>query len=211
MGFPVYDFRTDIRNVLVTPQIRSRFLRVEPGEPTGGHTHDLGHEVFLVLQGRALFEIDGETSEVGPGQMCVALANQMHSLSAIGDEPVIMYLSVTPHIHPTHTMWDEDGNRRPHRFAPPGAYDTETDDARGFDELLDGFVRMAQAIAKAAREAADQESALAPTLKGAVARGDERAARSARDAMWDAIFPVFELAFKSASEWNDLAPRAVIS
>ena len=28
MGFPVYDYRTDVRNVLVTPQIRSRFLRV---------------------------------------------------------------------------------------------------------------------------------------------------------------------------------------
>ena len=57
MGFPVYDYRCDLRNVLVSPQIRSRFLRLEPGQPTQPHTHDLGHEVFLVLQGRALFDL----------------------------------------------------------------------------------------------------------------------------------------------------------
>ena len=31
MGFPVYDFRKDIRNILVTPEIRARFLRMELG------------------------------------------------------------------------------------------------------------------------------------------------------------------------------------
>ena len=39
MGFPVYDYRTDIRNILVTPQIRSRFLRMELGQVNRGHTH----------------------------------------------------------------------------------------------------------------------------------------------------------------------------
>ena len=57
MAFPVYDSRTDIRNVLVTSQIRSRFLRMEPGQEGGAHSHDLGHEVFLVLDGRAEFTI----------------------------------------------------------------------------------------------------------------------------------------------------------
>ncbi|MFH1572349.1 MAG: cupin domain-containing protein, partial [Acidobacteriota bacterium] len=79
MGFEVYDYRKDIRNILVTPQIRARFMRMEVGEVSGGqrpgrgHSHDLGQEVFLVLQGRAEFEIDGETKVLGPGQMCVAL------------------------------------------------------------------------------------------------------------------------------------------
>ena len=113
MGFPVYDYRTDLRNVLVTPQIRSRFLRVEPGPMPTTHTHDLGHEIFLVLSGRAEFEIDGEKAEVGPGQMCVALIDQSHAVRALGDEPMTMYLSVTPHIQPTHTTWTEDGQRMP--------------------------------------------------------------------------------------------------
>ena len=67
MGFPVYDYRKDIRNILVTPQIRSRFLRMELGQVNKGHTHDLGHEIFLILQGQAEFEIDGEKEVLGPG------------------------------------------------------------------------------------------------------------------------------------------------
>ena len=100
MGFPVYDYRTDIRNVLVTPQIRSRFLKMEPGQSAQLHSHDLGHEIFLILEGRVEFEIDGETEELGPGQMCVALVDQPHTVRVLGDEPMTMYLSVTPHIHP---------------------------------------------------------------------------------------------------------------
>ena len=88
MGFPVYDFREDVRNVLVTPQIRSRFLRMEPGQVARRHSHDLGHEVFLVLSGRAEFEIEGETAELGPGQMCVVLADQLHAVRVVGDEPM---------------------------------------------------------------------------------------------------------------------------
>ena len=72
MSFTVYDYRTDVRNVLVTPQIRSRFLRMEPGQTAQLHSHDLGHEIFLILEGRAEIEIDGETAELGPAHMCIA-------------------------------------------------------------------------------------------------------------------------------------------
>ena len=86
MALKVYDYRTDVRSVLVTPQIRSRFMRLEAGEAAEPHSHDLGHEIFLVLDGRAEFTIDGETGEVGPGQMCVALVDQLHSLRVLGDK-----------------------------------------------------------------------------------------------------------------------------
>src|SRR2546426_11555417 len=109
MCFPIYDYRTDVRNVLVTPQIRARFLRMEPGQVAALHSHDLGHEGFLILEGRAVFEIDGETQELGPGQMCVALADQVHSVRVAGEEPMTMYLSVTPHVQPTHTIRTRDG------------------------------------------------------------------------------------------------------
>ena len=60
MALRVYDYRSDIANLLVTPQIRCRFLKMAVGQFNAGHTHDLGHEIFLILQGRAEFEIDGE-------------------------------------------------------------------------------------------------------------------------------------------------------
>ena len=116
MSLEVYDFRTDVRNILVTPQIRSRFLRFEPGTVAQRHTHDLGHEIFLILSGRCEFEIDGEKAELGPGQLCIALTDQQHSVRVLGDEPMTMYLSVTPHIQPTHTFWNEDGTKKPPRF-----------------------------------------------------------------------------------------------
>ena len=38
--FDVYDFRTDVRNVVITTEIRSRFLRMEPGYTAPRHSHD---------------------------------------------------------------------------------------------------------------------------------------------------------------------------
>ena len=75
MSLKVYDYRSDIVNMLVTPQIRCRFLKMAVGQFNAGHTHDLGHEIFLILQGRAEFEKNGESAVLGPGQMCIALAD----------------------------------------------------------------------------------------------------------------------------------------
>ena len=55
MSLKVYDYRSDIVNMLVTPQIRCRFLKMAVGQFNAGHTHDLGEEIFLILQGRAEF------------------------------------------------------------------------------------------------------------------------------------------------------------
>ena len=45
----------------------------------------------------------------------------------VGDDEVIMYLSVTPHILPTHTFWTEDGEKMPPRFARSASFDQESD------------------------------------------------------------------------------------
>ena len=207
MGFPVYDYRTDLRNVLVTPQIRSRFLRVEPGPMPEPHTHDLGHEIFLVLSGRAEFEIDGEKAEVGPGQMCVALIDQPHAVRALGDEPVTMYLSVTPHIQPTHTTWTEDGQRMPLRFAPSSNYDVDYGEPRPLGTLTGEVARAIELLAGAAEAAGGQEEAL-KHLRKAIEDGDLATAAEVRNAIWGKLFPVFQRANAVAELWNELAPRA---
>jgi len=201
MGFTVYDYREDIRNVLVTPQIRSRFMRMEPGEDSGAHSHDLGQEVFLVLQGRAEFTIDGESKVVGPGQMCVALVDQLHSLRVEGDEPMTMYLSVTPHIQPTHTMWSADGNRMPHRFTPSSAYDIETDTSMPLPELMQRLSEATRAVSDAAG------GALAREESTTIQEGDAAAAE-ARVEIWDGLVEVFRRSAELAALWNEIAPRA---
>ena len=45
--FRVFDSRTDIQNLIIRPDIRARFLRMEPGEANVVHSHDIWEEIFL--------------------------------------------------------------------------------------------------------------------------------------------------------------------
>jgi quercetin dioxygenase-like cupin family protein len=208
MSFTVYDYRTDIRNVLVTPQIRSRFLRMEPGQTARLHSHDLGHEIFLVLSGQAEFSVNGETQVLGAGQMCIALADEIHSVRVVGDEPMTMYLSVTPHIHPTHTMRTEDGGRLPPHFMPNRAYDVEPDASLSIEHLIDRHVNAAKTLANSAQTNAETQQEMAVKLKQALAEGNEQAAADIRNAMWESVYKVFKQIYNFGEVWNALAPRA---
>ena len=209
MALKVYDYRTDIRNVLVTPQIRARLLRMEVGQVNRGHTHDLGHEVFLILQGRAEFEIEGEKAVLGPGQLCIALADESHTVRNVGDVPVIMYLSVTPHIQPTHTGWTEAGAQEPVSFRPSAVYDVPLDGKTPTKELLDHHRSAVEAFARAAEAATKAQRQGIAAMGDVLAEGDKEAALAALAGMWETLYPTFKQAYEMASTWNDLASRSV--
>lgn len=214
MALTVYDFRTDIRNILVTPEIRSRFLKFEVGAVARRHSHDLGHEIFLILSGRCEFEIDGEKAELGPGQMCIALANQYHQVRVLGDEPMTMYLSVTPHIQPTHTMWTNDGwgddtQKLPPRFVSNTSYDVPVDNTTPTADLIARHVAGADRVAAAVQANTQQQHDLAAAYQQAIADGDKEAAIQARNAMWDALSQVYQSVAAWGQVWNDFAARTV--
>lgn len=201
MGFPVYDFRNPdhITNMLVTPQIRSRFLRMEPGTAAQGHTHDLGQEIFLILSGRCEFTIDGETEELGPGQMCIALIDQMHQVRVIGDEPMIMYLSVTPHVQPTHTYWDDQSRKLPPHFNLNSNYDVEVDHSLSTSDLLKRQAQKSALMASSAAKVAEINAAV-------LEEGDFD--RDGRERMWEALRVLHLNIADMDDNWNELAPRA---
>lgn len=214
MALPVYDFRTDVRNILVTPEIRSRFLKFEVGTVAQRHSHDLGHEIFLILSGRAEFEIDGEKAELGPGQLCIALANQHHQVRVLGDEPMTMYLSVTPHIQPTHTMWSNDGwgddtHKLPPRFVSNTSYDVPVDTTTPTADLVARHVAAADGVAAAVQNNTQQQHELAAAYQQAIASGDKEAAIQARNAMWAALSQVFQSVAAWGQVWNEFAARTV--
>ena len=211
MNLTVYDYRKDIRNILVTPQIRARFLRMEVGQVNHGHTHDLGQEIFLILQGQAEFDIDGRKAVLGPGQMCIALIDENHTVSNVGDEPVIMYLSVTPHIQPTHSSWDEQGTKLPHRFLAEGTYDEAVDAATPTDRLLDKHLAAVEELAARLEEAAQAQRSKAAALREAIAAGDNAGMAAARDEMWSPLCSMYAQAFEVAQGWNDLTARLASS
>jgi quercetin dioxygenase-like cupin family protein len=115
----IYDWRDDPSGTIIAaPQVRARFLRREPGASEGNfHTHEEsnGIETWVVLEGRVRFEFDDGAVEATAGQAVVALPNERHRISAVGDTPCVYFLTVSPHQEPTHTHYDADGNRLPSR------------------------------------------------------------------------------------------------
>ena len=210
MGFEVFDYRSDVRNVVITPEIRSRFLRMEPGEIAMRHSHDLGHEVFLVLEGQCEFEIEGERAVLGPGQMCFARRDEMHQVRTVGDMPMTMYLSVTPHIDPTHTMWDEQGNKRPYHYggATQNERAAQSEPAEDFSAVAQRHLAAARSLESAAHaNAAAQEKGIA-ALAEAITTDDRLAVRAAVDAMWTPLFQTYRALLDLSETWNVLAPEA---
>jgi quercetin dioxygenase-like cupin family protein len=208
MDFEVYDFREVNRNVLVTPEIRARLYHMKPGQVDGRHSHDLGHEVFLILEGLAEFNINGVKKELGPGQMCIALADEIHQVrNLLPDKPTIMYLSVTPHIHPTHTGRTLEGEKAPPHFAPNANYHDEKDKSVPVAELFAAQTQAAEAMLEAARQnlAAQQEQA--EKALAAIEKRDREGAVAARNAMWDAVYALHKQMVAFDALWNETSPR----
>lgn len=206
MAFTVYDYRTDVRNVVITPEIRSRFMRMEPGTVAARHSHDLGHEVFLVLEGQAEFEIDGERAVLGPGQMCFARADQMHQVRVVGGKPMTLYLSVTPHIEPTHTRWDDRGQKLPPSYGTATVTERANRPHPGESpaDLVDRHVAAAKVLAAAAAANAKAQEKEAAVLRRALAAGDSTAAKAAVDAMWQQIYLAYKSFQTLEAAWNEL-------
>ena len=203
MALEVYDYRTDLCNVMITPAIRSRFEYLEPGTVTRRHSHDLGCEVWIVMQGRIEFEIEGERAVLEPGKMIIARPDQKHSARVVGSEPVIQYLSVTPHVRPTHTFYDEGGAEvRPgyRKFAE------ERDASLGtaVPKLIDRHLEEVSALEGAVAEAVQKHETVEGELHAAHADKDGEKAKEVLDALWPKIRSLSRQYFKMVKSWNEL-------
>jgi quercetin dioxygenase-like cupin family protein len=204
----VFDYRRDVKNVFIAPTVRGRFLRMEPGEIGPRHSHDLGDELFLILQGQCEFEIEGDRAVLGPGQLCVARVNQFHEVRVVGDERMVMFLTVTPHLEPTHTFWDDGGEKLDpvYGVATRAERLAAGEPTEPIANLAHSFLRAAKALAESATEhaAAQQEHVthLAATLNGSEAR-----CKASLDAVWYALAEIYEPLREMETTWNELAAR----
>lgn len=209
MPFQIYDYRTTNRNVLVTPEIRARLYHMKPGQVDSWHSHDLGHEVFLILEGQAEFNINHTKQILGPGQMCIALADEIHQVrNVLTDQETIMYLSVTPHIQPTHTGRTDLDEKMPPHFSPNTNYNVESDMSIAVTDLLARHLQAADRLVDTTRAFALIQHDMADQLNKARRAGDAAAAAEARNAMWNAVYMLHKELYALDNAWNELAPRA---
>jgi mannose-6-phosphate isomerase-like protein (cupin superfamily) len=192
MAIPVFDFRSNLSNLVVQPQIRSRFRVVELGPVPAVHSHDLGSETFVVMQGQIEFTVGGEKVIARQGQAIYVPPRTTHAVRAVGDTPGLIYLSVSPHVEPTHTFYDARGQRLPPRYGvwreagDPGPPSTLPRPA-----LADAYARAASRLAE-----------LAQTNASAAANG------GSSDELWANLQPLLQHVEELERSWNALATAA---
>jgi mannose-6-phosphate isomerase-like protein (cupin superfamily) len=196
MSIPVHDYRSDLTNICVQPQIRSRFRRVELGPVPPVHSHDLGGETFLVMEGQIEFTVADERVVCQQGQSIFVPPRTTHAVRAVGDQPGVIYLSVSPHVEPTHTQYDADGEQLPPRYGVwQAAGGGEPRSELPVSTLLERYRAAAQSLAELAQ-------ANTATVGAATSSKD---IKKTVDQLWASLKPVLLQVEALEREWNELA------
>ena len=69
---------------------------VAPGQAQKPHTHADQDKIYVILEGRGRFLVDGVEDTAGPGQAIVARAGAVHGLTNDGAEPLLILVVVAP-------------------------------------------------------------------------------------------------------------------
>jgi quercetin dioxygenase-like cupin family protein len=81
----------------------------EPGRSCPVHLHEGAMEWFVFLRGACDFEVEGEVRRLGEGESVHVRPGELHRLTAVGDEPLVMFLVVAPNREPSTTYFKSDG------------------------------------------------------------------------------------------------------
>lgn len=87
--------------------IRGGMFFLEPGKIASYHSHDAAAEVFIFLRSSCDARVQGVTERFEPGEALYVPAEEKHSLENVGDERLVVWLTVTPNVTPTHTFYEE--------------------------------------------------------------------------------------------------------
>jgi quercetin dioxygenase-like cupin family protein len=71
------------------------WLELKPGCKVPEHSHE-NEQISHVLKGRLRFVVDGETIEVGPGDILLIPPHAAHSAEVLGEETVLDYDIFSP-------------------------------------------------------------------------------------------------------------------
>jgi len=98
--------------------VRGGMFFLEPGQEAGYHSHDGAPEVFVFLQGQCDVPIEGEIVHVGPGDVVCVAAEMKHRLLNTGTDRLVVWLTVTPNVTPSHTFYEQQPDGLYKRITP---------------------------------------------------------------------------------------------
>jgi len=75
------------------PQYCGKILVQKAGTTCPAHSHKKKHETFLVWKGRVRMVVDGEPTEMGPGDVLVMEQGRVHEFTALDEDAVIFEFS----------------------------------------------------------------------------------------------------------------------
>lgn len=69
---------------------------LQPGQSQKVHSHADADKVYVVLEGEALFQVDGETELLPEGTAVLARAGQAHGVSNESTSKVVLLVAMAP-------------------------------------------------------------------------------------------------------------------
>lgn len=75
------------------PQYCGKILVQKAGTTCPAHSHKKKHETFLVWKGRVRMVVDGEPTELTPGDVLVMEQGRVHEFTALDEDAVIFEFS----------------------------------------------------------------------------------------------------------------------
>ena len=108
----------DGQMLIYTDYVRGGILNFAPGFAADKHFHQDAEEIFWFFQG-ACRVTTAEGAVLAPaGTIVYTAPGEWHIIENVGDEPLLMFLTVTPNIVPSHTFFDAHGAPFVRSWAP---------------------------------------------------------------------------------------------
>ena len=95
--------------LVYTDYVRGGVLTFAPGFVADKHFHQDADEIFWFFQGTCRVTVPDGAFTVPAGNIIYTAPYEWHIIENVGDEPLLMFLTVTPNIVPSHTFFDANG------------------------------------------------------------------------------------------------------
>lgn len=97
------------QKLVYTDYVRGGVLTFAPGFVADKHFHQDADEIFWFFQGTCRVTVPDGAFTVPAGNIIYTAPYEWHIIENVGDEPLLMFLTVTPNIVPSHTFFDANG------------------------------------------------------------------------------------------------------